>query len=151
MLEGNLPTKETEKVLEQLKEKDDKTPFDVFQIGTIYDHQYGEPEVAEDLYLNSLYQIQDQVRKQPAYFPQSLIFQDPVEIQEARVILDRLQNRIDINDLREYDEFHDVLPNTIQLQREIEATQQQINRLVHRERREQKELRREEKRKRRKN
>jgi hypothetical protein len=139
-LEGNLPTRETEMVLKQLEGKNDKTPFEVFQIGTIYDHQYGEPEVAEDLYRNSIHQLQHQL--QDTYFPQSLIRNPPV-IQEAQVVLDRLQNRIDINDLREYDEFHDVLPNTIQLQQEIIDTQQQINRLKHQQHREQKEQQRE--------
>jgi len=144
-IDGNHPSQQTNEVLHLLHHKQDKTPLELYQIGNLYDHHYGQANLAQQYYTKSIQQIQ----KDLTYFPQSLLTkpkqnietqnqnietqnqhietQNQQQIQEARIVLDRIQNRIDINDVKEYDEFRNHLPQLIQLQQQVDLAQQQIH------------------------
>lgn len=132
-IEGNTVSSHVQSVLANLEQKTNKTPLDLYQIGSVYDYHYGNPILAEQYYQQSIEQIRSTTLK-PSYFPQSLLRR-----QEDHMVLDRIQNRIDINDWKEYDEFHETLPHLVQLQRDIDATKQSFHRLRYTQWKEEKE------------
>ena len=124
-VEGQVATPESDHLLHHLSSQPDPSPMDLYQLGILHEYQYHKPEHAEQYYQQSLSQIQTQLSRRQ-YYPQSLFRQDP-RLHEMQTVVDRIRNRMDVNDLQEYDEFHDALPHMIQLQRDLEETQARIN------------------------
>lgn len=108
VLEGNKPTNRTERFVRLTALKPSKRAIDYYRMGEVFDHVYSRPEEAQRYYDRALKQVQN--TKEP----------------ERRFIVDRMADRIRIDDVREYDEVHRNLPQLVRLQEQYQIARSAI-------------------------